>query len=188
MSKKIAHTKQELPKLQEGYVRVVHITKAPQDIDYIRKKGLNYEKYGLLSSTARWWGDENEVEYFLDDARFKGEGAKAVVMDIPEKEARVHCNLTRSDLPKAPGVVPPKYLVGILDVSKEGKREKPSRLERNVGGVTTIIGVLTSLFFLSSNLTGNMISNLSLKNSNIIGIIFFFIGVAGGFFYFRNRF
>lgn len=187
MSKKIAQTKEDLPKLQEGYVRVVHVTKVPEGGDYLEKikeKGLDYKMYGMLSSVARWWGNENEVMYSIEgDTRFKGEGARAVIMDVPMEEIRLHDKITR-----APGIVPAKYLVGIIDVSKEPEQKKPSRLERDVGGGTAIIGILTSFFFLSSNFTGNTISNLSLSTSNILGLLLFFIGMIGGFFYFRGTF
>lgn len=183
MPKKIAHTKEELPKLQEGYVRVVHVTKVPEGGEYLEKikeKGLDYKMYGMLSSVARYWQNENDVEYSIQgDPRFSGPEARAVVMDVPMEEIRLHDKIT-----KAPGVVPAKYLVGIIDASEERKK---SKLERDIGRMTIIISFLISIFFLSFNLTGNVISNLSLKTSNIIGLIFSFIGLVGGFFYFRNK-
>lgn len=56
------------------------------------------------------WGDESQVEYTSDDPRFSFEGAKAVVFDIPTKEAKLH-----NDIVKSPGVVPSKYLVGVIN-------------------------------------------------------------------------
>ncbi len=88
-------------------------------------------------------------------------------------------------------------------------------LEGKVEGTTAILGLLASIFFLSANLTGNAISNLSLKNSNMIGVMLFLfivipcalgtgtlsplglgscprvntrlLGIAGAFFYFRKH-
>ncbi len=185
MPEKIAHTKEELPKLKEGYVRVVHVTKAPEGSPYLEKvkrEGLDYKMYGMLNSVARWWGDENQVEYSIEgDARFSGAGAKAIIMDVPMEEANLHGKIGR-----APGIVPSKYLVGILDVSNERKQGK-SGLERNFFGLIAIIGLLASIFFLSFNLTGNTISNLSKRDGNVLGIVFFLVGLIGGFFYLRYQ-
>ena len=68
----------------------------------------------------------------------------------------------------------------IMFVKQEG-------LERKLSAITTILGFLASLFFLSSNFTGNVISNLTLKTSNIIGTILFLVGLIGAFFYFKKR-
>ncbi|MBI2047043.1 hypothetical protein HYT26_02675 [Candidatus Pacearchaeota archaeon] len=67
------------------------------------------------------------------------------------------------------------------------KSDKKS-LEGKVSATTAIIGLLGSIFFLSANLTGNVISNLSLKTSNMIGVVLFLVGVVGGLFYFRRKF
>ncbi len=49
------------------------------------------------------------------------------------------------------------------------------------------LGVLIfGLLFLSSNLTGNVISNLNKLNSNIIGTILFTFGIIGSFFWFKK--
>ncbi|MBI2632005.1 hypothetical protein HYW75_03305 [Candidatus Pacearchaeota archaeon] len=63
---------------------------------------------------------------------------------------------------------------------KKGKLEK---------AVSTLILIFlgNSLFFVSSNITGNAIANLSQKSSNWIGGVLFFIGIIGAFFYFRTK-
>lgn len=65
--------------------------------------------------------------------------------------------------------------------------QKSISLEKKVSETTAIIGLSGSILFLSSNLTGNVISNLSLKTSNIIGVVLFLVGIAGGFLYFRRK-
>ncbi|TSC94194.1 MAG: hypothetical protein CEN91_15 [Candidatus Berkelbacteria bacterium Licking1014_85] len=99
-----------LPPLQEGYIRYVHITNE-RAANNIANNGLDYENQGMLSSTARGWSNEADVEYCTDDPRFSFLGAKAVVLDIPEQEARIHDNVQKS-----PGFVPNKYVVGIIDI------------------------------------------------------------------------
>ncbi len=56
-----------------------------------------------------------------------------------------------------------------------------------VGATTSIIGLSAGIFFLSSNITGNVIGNLTQTSSNIIGVILFVVGIVGAFFYFRRR-
>lgn len=106
---KLASSLEELPELKKDYVRVVHIT-TPDNALKIVKSGLNYEKYGMLSSTARSYADPDRVEYFSDDPRFSSPLKKVVVMDIPREEHRLHESVTKS-----PGVVPSKYVVGIIN-------------------------------------------------------------------------
>jgi hypothetical protein len=49
-----------------------------------------------------------------------------------------------------------------------------------------IIGIVVGIFFLSSNITGNVIGSLNQTSSNWIGIILFVIGLIGAFAYFRK--
>jgi len=182
MSKKVALTLSELPQLKEGYARVVHLTKVPEErLQAIRENGINYEEQGMLSSTACWWGNEKEVKYFTDDPRFSGPGTKAIVMDVPFEEIKLH-----NDPTKSPGVVPPQYLVGVIDVSKGRKHEKIGELESNVG-VVSVVGFLGSLFFIGSSATGNAIANLSNTTSNFIGAGLFLFGIVGALFYFKSK-
>ena len=52
---------------------------------------------------------------------------------------------------------------------------------------TAIAGLLVGLFFLSSNITGNAISNLNQTSSNWIGVVCLAVGLIAGFFYFKGR-
>jgi hypothetical protein len=51
----------------------------------------------------------------------------------------------------------------------------------------SIIGLLGGLFFLSSNLTGNVIGNMTNSTSNWIGGVLFLVGIIGAFIYFKNK-
>ena len=106
----IARTKEQLPPLKEGYVRGVHFT-SPKAAESILQSGLNYEKQGMLSSTARYWQDEDLVEYSTPDRRFAG--CVAVIFDAPIKGLRNHENIE-----KTPGVLPSNYIVGIIQQTK----------------------------------------------------------------------
>ena len=71
---------------------------------------------------------------------------------------------------------------------KQGKRSASDLggLEKAVGATTAIIGFIAGLFFLSFNITGNVIG-LSQASSSWIGIILFLIGLIGAFIYFRKN-
>ncbi|MEK6935649.1 MAG: DUF308 domain-containing protein [Nanoarchaeota archaeon] len=57
----------------------------------------------------------------------------------------------------------------------------------NTTMTASIVGLIGGIFFLSPNLTGNVIGNMTNSTSNIIGAILFAVGIAGAFFYFRKR-
>ncbi|MBU4070418.1 MAG: tetratricopeptide repeat protein [Nanoarchaeota archaeon] len=69
------------------------------------------------------------------------------------------------------------------------KRRKLKRisLENKVTASIALAGVVSGLIFLSPNLTGNVIGNLSNSSSNIIGGVLFLIGLVGAFFSIRGR-
>ena len=49
--------------------------------------------------------------------------------------------------------------------------------------VLGVAGIIAGLFFLSPNLTGNVIGNLTNSTSNYTGIILIALGVLGVYFY-----
>lgn len=67
-------------------------------------------------------------------------------------------------------------------IKKEFRR---NNLEYRLSAIIGITGLLGSLFFLVSNLTGNMIG-ISQSTSNFIGIILFLVGLTGAFSYFKK--
>ena len=105
-----------LPPLRPDCVRLVHIAD-PAAVAHISKSGLDYKNHGMISSTARWWADSSQVEYWSTDPRFNFEGAQAVVMDVPENEMRLH-----NDPVRAPGSIPAKYIVGIVEAKDPSQK------------------------------------------------------------------
>lgn len=65
-------------------------------------------------------------------------------------------------------------------------KKKLSGLEKT-SGIVSILSSIGGLFFLSSNITGNVISSLNTSTSNIIGAVLLLIGLVGAFFWFKNR-
>lgn len=65
-------------------------------------------------------------------------------------------------------------------------KEKNLSLEKTVG-FSSIILIVGSIFFLSFNLTGNVIGSINQTSSNWIGGVLFLIGLVGAFAYFRKK-
>lgn len=64
---------------------------------------------------------------------------------------------------------------------------KENKLEDKVTGIISLAGFGLSLIFLSLNITGNVVANLTQNSSNWIGGILFVVGIIAGFFWLRKR-
>jgi len=53
--------------------------------------------------------------------------------------------------------------------------------------IITIVALIGGLFFLSDNITGNVVTNLDTDTSNLVGVSLFVIGLIGAFFYFKSK-
>jgi len=53
--------------------------------------------------------------------------------------------------------------------------------------IIPIISLLIAIFFLSPNINGNAIANLSIKITSFLGIGLLIINLAAGFFYLKKR-
>ncbi len=82
--------------------------------------------------------------------------------DIDPKTKRRHTGLKIDDLPG--------------DIGSRG-------LEKTLA----IAGVLSGLFFLSSNITGNAIANVSQSSGNILGAVLLVVGLVAGFFWVKRK-
>ena len=52
---------------------------------------------------------------------------------------------------------------------------------------TAILGILGGIFFLSSNITGNAIANVSQSSGNILGAVLLVVGLVAGFFWVKKK-
>jgi len=71
------------------------------------------------------------------------------------------------------------------EIREEEQKEK--NLEGKVISIITIGSLLISVLFLSFNITGNAIADLSVKSSSLVGVGLFAIALISGFFWLRNR-
>lgn len=107
----IVYREKDLPPLQEGYIRVLHVT-SPYAAERILHEGLKYDTHGTIESTTRGFCDESNIEYIVEDPRFNWPGSKIVVMDMPRQEYGKHVPVGT-----APMWVSPEYVVGIIEAN-----------------------------------------------------------------------
>ncbi len=74
-----------------------------------------------------------------------------------------------------------------LRAELESERQNKNSLEQKISVIGSIVGLGAGLFFLSDNITGNVLGNLTKTNSNFIGIGLLIIGLIAGHFYFRKK-
>jgi hypothetical protein len=128
--RKIARTIEDLPVLKEGYARLVHLAHFIP-AERVAESGLDYSKHGMVSSTARIYSREEDVEYTSEDPRFSGDHIRAVVLDVPIDELKLHDGSLQVSQqrpkPSLPGhaihvlgLVPAKYVVGVVKAEKTG--------------------------------------------------------------------
>jgi hypothetical protein len=67
------------------------------------------------------------------------------------------------------------------------RKSSKSRLEGNVTSVLSIVTLLAGIFFLSSNITGNAIADLSINTTSFLGAGLLIVGLVAGFFWLKNR-
>lgn len=69
-----------------------------------------------------------------------------------------------------------KNLNGVYKLMTFGKRKT---IESNVMTGILTLSIIAGIFFLSPNITGNIIGNITKNTSNFLGIILFVLGICG---------
>jgi hypothetical protein len=75
----------------------------------------------------------------------------------------------------------------LTTISYRGKKTEGKSLEERVASVIAISGSILGFSFLSSNITGNVIANITNNSSNIIGVGFLLMGLIAGLFWMKTR-
>lgn len=75
----------------------------------------------------------------------------------------------------------------ITTITYRGAEHHKRKGLENIAGALAIMGVLGGIFFLSPNLTGNAIADLTNKTTSFVGAGLLIVGLVGAFFYFKNR-
>ncbi len=172
-------------------------------------KGSSQSLYLLADDLCDWIVFPETEEAKRKNIRFKDVWSLGICFairsvyhrkgDIPTLEGRSK-NFEERTLPGGYDIVRPykgkeglNYLAGLKqfgrEVGEELRAEQQAKQKGLEGtlGIISLGGFLSSLLFLSSNFTGNAISNLTLKTANIIGVVLFLFGLVGAFFYFKKR-
>lgn len=80
-----------------------------------------------------------------------------------------------------------KELEGRLKREIKKGREAHDIIGRRITAVVSALFLLSSIFFLSPNFTGNVIGNMANSSSNILGAVLLVLGLVGGFFWMRSQ-
>jgi hypothetical protein len=72
-------------------------------------------------------------------------------------------------------------------IEENDSKMRNKTLERRVSLVITIAGLGAGIFFLSSNITGNAIADLSTNTTSFLGAGLFVVGLVAGFFWLKRR-
>ena len=101
---------------------------------------------------------------------------------------------------KNDAVMTPKQRKKALDYIREQKQlgreageelhdelQKKKSLEQKVSSVVAVGGILGSLFFLSSNFTGNAIADLTTKTTSFLGAGLLIVGLVAGWFWLKSK-
>jgi len=70
---------------------------------------------------------------------------------------------------------------------KQGESDKGIGLRKKLTPVIATLGLLSGIFFLSNNITGNAIANVSQSSGNILGAVLLVIGLVAGFFWVKKK-
>ena len=69
----------------------------------------------------------------------------------------------------------------------ELQNAQKGKLENSVASSLAIAGILGGIFFLSSNITGNAIADLTTKTTSFLGAGLLIVGLVAGFFWVKSR-
>jgi len=70
---------------------------------------------------------------------------------------------------------------------ESGRYHGREKQRRGYQAVIATLGLLGAIFFLSSNITGNAIANVSQSSGNILGAILLVVGLVAGFFWVKKK-
>jgi hypothetical protein len=95
----------------------------------------------------------------------------------------------KQKLPVRPEEVDFDYITPeLLEASEWNRRNRLwKNLEQAVSSATVVMAILGSIFFLSSNITGKAIADMTTKTTSFVGAGLLIIGLVAGFFWLRSR-
>jgi hypothetical protein len=175
---RLRHIQRHLTNILEG----VFPNDAPEfQIDYEQMTEYSGSDKGLFTLSGKIPYDQSPAYKFVltkkDNPKNKYEIMHLLKPDI-DRNVRV------ADIPRhyqIQGLGNEHIKEGIEILRKKGKG-----LEE-ISGVSSLILIISSLFFLSFNITGYSIANITKNIFNFIGVFLFIIGLLSALFYFRRK-
>jgi hypothetical protein len=75
------------------------------------------------------------------------------------------------------------------EIAQRRNKLRKNRLEKTmmVAPIIAIAGILGGIFFLSSNITGNAIADMTTKTTSFLGAGLLIVGLVAGFFWLKGR-
>lgn len=162
-----------------------------EEIKVISKKvAEDYEKQGKHENAAANWaraGDnERAAEQYQKSADGYETGGDLPYARILREKAANYYELSG------------KVELSIEILEKLGEHEKAEALRKTAGpkkdltshflfAITSIAAVLGGTFFLSSSITGNAISDMTIKTTSFLGVSLLIVGLVAGFFWLKGK-
>lgn len=145
--------------------------------DLERKKGRFDKSLSILDKLSRY--GINDVENF--PAMYREQYIKGLKSISSRVNRIANQAYGKGNLHEAEKAV---YLENRLE-QKINEEEKKSLSKKLAVFISSFIG-LAGIFFLSGNITGNVIANLNSTDSNIVGSILFIVGIIGVAFFLKR--
>ena len=155
------------PKIFEGYLTEMNPS---ENINVLEGNWKNFGRAGKLATLLGPEAQQNLLERYImasHSTRLWMEPARNLAKRIGKEEE------TSLELARAEGAI--------------RHREHRAGLKSYRWIVIAIAGVLGGIFFLSSNITGNAISNVSQSSGNILGAVLLVVGLVAGFFWVKKK-
>ncbi len=142
---------------------------------FYNKEGKPYELNGAGAFAV--------VNAVLD--AFEGENIKEIQYDLHKSDEHVetrnklYARALRAHGYKEKGLYQKKSVFNRHGIWIKRREQGSGRLEKALR-TTSITSILASIIFLTPNLTGNVISNLTITSSNLVGACLFCAGLVAG--------
>ncbi|MFA5174149.1 MAG: hypothetical protein WC438_03130 [Candidatus Pacearchaeota archaeon] len=185
----------------QGYLSKEYETKDPHKLKNMRLKFVAAAERAETAASKGHRSNKSSPLYFNQTAavNFKRAGDISVALKDYEGAADLYESSVRNYDTHHAKEGPIKsisstYIIE-LGFEKEARkmakkmrwRANLSELIRKISPFSYIFLFFLGVFFLSSNITGNVIGDMNNSTSNIIGGVLFVIGLIGAFFYFKNK-
>ncbi|MDD5192201.1 MAG: DUF308 domain-containing protein [Candidatus Nanoarchaeia archaeon] len=153
--------------------------------EYLKTVGNVYKEKGLFAAAgyeinSTLYSLANRIHHFFSTLAVGADEMMHTGAPEPMRVFEPQAYYAREEVRGRPNYIKSRRKSFILRGKKDNNLE-------TAAVATSILAFVGGIFFLSPNLTGNAIGNMTNSTTNIIGVVLFTIGIVGAFFYFRRR-